>query len=254
MSVLQETSASGRSVPLHVAIIMDGNGRWARGRALGRIHGHYRGVQVVRSIVKHAKDRGVKYLTLYAFSDENWRRPRREVRALMWLLRGFLRKWLDELKDNGVRLRAIGELGKLPQSVRDILDHAVDYTSGNDGIVLTLALSYGGRQELVRAVRAVCDRVVRGELRPEDVDEGVLSSNLYTAGMPDPDLLIRTSGEMRISNFLLWQLAYTEIYITDKFWPDFTPEDFDAALEDYARRERRFGMTGEQVRGVEVRT
>ncbi|MEZ0294901.1 MAG: isoprenyl transferase [Candidatus Methylacidiphilales bacterium] len=228
-------------VPQHVAIIMDGNGRWAKGRGMMRVAGHRSGVEAVRSCVRAAGEFGVKYLTLYAFSVENWRRPRAEIAALMLLLEQFLREELEELMSNNVRLQAIGRLSDLPKSVRDRLDASIEATSGNTGLTLILALSYSGRVEIIEAVRSIAAEVRSGRLNPEAIDDTVLESHLYTSPYPDPDLLIRTSGEMRLSNFLLWQLSYTEIHVTATLWPDFRRDQFVHALQDFASRQRRYG-------------
>ncbi len=234
-------------IPRHVAIIMDGNGRWARRRGWNRIRGHREGIESVRSVVRAARNAGVRYLTLFAFSSENWRRPPREVRALMGLLRRFLRAEVPELKGNGVRVRAIGELDRLPPHAREALAWAEEETRHCRRMDLILALSYGGRAEILHAVRSLLrEGVPAGEL-----DEDRFRRHLYAPDVPDPDLLIRTSGEMRISNFLLWQLAYTELYVTEVLWPEFREAEFRKALEDYARRERRFGLTSEQLAGEE---
>lgn len=228
-------------LPRHVAIIMDGNGRWARERGLTRIRGHRAGAETIREIVRAAGELDIEFLTLYAFSAENWRRPKREVNALMSLLKRFLRKEERELNENNVRLGAIGRIGELPGDVRAWIDRVVRSTAGNTGLTLVLALNYGSRSEITDAVRALCGKAARGELSPEQVDEQLISESLYTAGMPDPDLLIRTSGEMRVSNFLLWQISYAELYVTQVYWPDFHRSHFVRALLDYQARERRFG-------------
>ena len=229
------------SIPQHVAIIMDGNGRWAKRRGLPRIRGHQAGAESVRAILRACNKAGVKYLTLYAFSSENWIRPKSEVSGLMGLLARFLRKEAFELHENKVRLRTIGHMGDLPASVQKelhrVMDETKDYTNG----VLTLALSYGGRVEITDACRAIAEEVARGTLKPADITEKTVAAHLYTADIPDPDLMIRTSGEMRLSNFLLWQLSYAEYYFTDVFWPDFREKEFLEALDVYARRHRRFG-------------
>jgi undecaprenyl diphosphate synthase len=236
-------------IPQHLAIIMDGNGRWAEKRRLARILGHQKGVETVQEIVKECRSLGVRYLTLYAFSSENWRRPENEVSALMGLLVRYLQGELDTLLSRRIRLRVIGEISRLPADVRRVLDETVERTAQNDEMVLTLALSYGARNELVRAVRRLARDVNQGRLNPEVIDEDDLSSALDTEGIPDPDLLIRTSGEMRISNFLLWQLAYTELYFSDVLWPDFDARELRRALNEFGRRQRRFGLTGAQVEG-----
>ncbi|MEW6666860.1 MAG: isoprenyl transferase [Thermodesulfobacteriota bacterium] len=235
-----------QKLPKHVAIIMDGNGRWARKKAMNRIRGHEEGAESVRVIVRTNRELGIPWLTLYAFSEENWARPRYEIEALMHLLKRFLKSETDEMLQNGIALRAIGRLHKLPQDVRALLETTMDRTAAGRDMVLTLALSYGGRQEIFDALRHVAKRIESGEIASEQLTEEVFREGLYTAGMPDPDLLIRTSGESRVSNFLLWQIAYTEIYLTSIQWPDFRKEQYLEALRDYQQRERRFGTTGEQ--------
>ena len=242
---IQERIKAKGNLPRHIAIIMDGNGRWARMRGLERIEGHRAGRESVRDVVRACGELGIEVLTLYAFSVENWRRPRREVWALMRLLRDTLYEEVDELDRNNVKLTAIGRLEGLPKASREALFWAMERTKDNTGLVLNLALNYGGRVEIVDAVR----RILEKGYRPEEVDEKVISTHLYTAGLPDPDLLIRTSGELRVSNFLLWQMAYTEIWVTDVLWPDFRRQHLYQAIEAYQRRERRFGMTSEQLRG-----
>lgn len=229
------------SVPTHVAIIMDGNGRWARKKGWPRIRGHREGAESVRAILRAAKKAGVKYLTLYAFSVENWIRPETEVRGLMTLLRTFLRNQEHELHENKVRLRMIGRMADLPQAVQKELKRVIEATKDHTEGTLTLALSYGSRVEIVEAVKAIARKVKKGELDPEEIDDSVFSANLYAPDIPDPDLMIRTSGEMRLSNFLLWQLSYAELYVTDVLWPDFREKEFMEALESYARRHRRYG-------------
>jgi undecaprenyl diphosphate synthase len=241
--------SSNPQLPRHVAIIMDGNGRWATRRGLGRIEGHRRGKDSVRAIVEKSREIGIEYLTLYAFSSENWQRPAREVNALMQLLRRYLRTELAKMMRYGIRLRAIGNLRKLPAPVLTELREVERKTAKNDRMIVQLAVSYGAREEIVRAARALARRVRDGDLTPEQIDEDAVSASLATAGVPDPDLLIRTSGEMRLSNFLLWQLAYTELYVTDTLWPDFREKELLAALEEYKLRQRRFGRTVEQVAG-----
>ena len=228
-------------VPRHVAVIMDGNGRWARNRGLPRVKGHEAGAESVRAVVQACREAGVEYLTLYAFSVENWIRPRDEIRGLMTLLRLFLNKHEDELHKNKIRLRVVGRLGDLPTGIQKELKRVIKETSDYGNGTVTLALSYGGRSEIVDAVRILADKARKGELNPEDIDEEMISSHLYAPDIPDPDLMIRTSGEMRISNFLLWQISYAEIYVTDVLWPDFREEDFNNALKEFARRHRRFG-------------
>ncbi|MFZ5562942.1 MAG: isoprenyl transferase [Thermodesulfobacteriota bacterium] len=228
-------------LPRHIAIIMDGNGRWARQRSLERLEGHRRGVQVIESIVTACTEIGVSYLTLYAFSTENWQRPAPEVEGIMSLLRMFLAAKQQELKDNGVRLRVVGEVDMLPAGVREALDRAIEHTKGGNALVLTLALSYGGRAEITAAARRIAADAAAGRIDAGAIDEAVVSRYLYTHDMPDPDLMIRTSGEMRISNFLLWQLAYSEIYVTPTLWPDFDKAELVRIIGDFQRRDRRFG-------------
>jgi undecaprenyl diphosphate synthase len=235
------------ALPRHVAVIMDGNGRWATEQGLPRVRGHEAGAETVRAIVRACGKRGIEALTLYSFSTENWGRPGDEVEALMALLARFLVDEREELMGNSVRLQGIGQLERLPPHVRQLLQEATRLTADNDGLLLTLALSYGSRAEIVEAVRQIADEVAGGQLSPENIDEQAITDRLYTAGVPDPDLLIRTSGEMRLSNFLLWQLAYAELYVTDVYWPDFREPHLDVALEAYARRQRRFGRTGAQI-------
>ncbi len=236
-----------QKLPQHVAIIMDGNGRWAKQRGMNRLRGHEEGAESVRAIVRANREIGIPWLTLYAFSDENWRRPKVEVEALMVLLKRFLQSELKEMLDNGIRFQAIGRLHKLPKDVQRTIRETAEKTAHNRNMVLTLALSYGARQEMTDAVRKMVRRVETGEMHSSDINEARVSGNLYTANMPDPDLLIRTSGECRISNFLLWQIAYAEIYVTPTYWPDFRKEQYVEALIEYQKRERRFGATGDQV-------
>jgi len=234
-------------VPKHVAIIMDGNGRWAQRRGLPRTAGHEAGAETVRQMVRACAELGVGVLTLYSFSTENWFRPEEEVSALMALLETYLRDETAELMANSVRLRGIGELGMLPEATRALLRLAEDATKDNDGLQLLLALSYGARAEMTNAVRAIAQEVAEGQLDPADIDETAISSHLYTAGLPDPDLLIRTSGDYRVSNFLLWQIAYSELYVTDVPWPEFRRPHLLEAFESFGVRQRRFGRTGNQV-------
>ncbi|MBW1680392.1 MAG: isoprenyl transferase [Deltaproteobacteria bacterium] len=229
------------NLPRHVAVIMDGNGRWAKNRGLRRVQGHEEGARAVREVVRATRELGIPWLTLYAFSEENWKRSEHEVKALMRLLVRFLEKETDEMMENGIRLQAIGRLEKLPRKTRNALREAVRKTDAGKEMVLTLALSYGGRQEIADAVAAIARDVALGALQPENITEESLAGRLYTAGMPDPDLLVRTSGEFRISNFLLWQIAYTEIYVTPTLWPDFGRDEYLKAIADYQKRERRFG-------------
>jgi undecaprenyl diphosphate synthase len=238
---MAKTQPETEKIPRHVAIIMDGNGRWAQQHKLPRLSGHEAGRKSVKKVVQAAIAHGVRYLTLYAFSVENWQRPREEVQGLMGLLRLVLREELAEMGKEGVRLRAIGRLQDLPEAVREELESAMEKTKTNTQLDLILALSYGSRVELTEAVKAIARETKSGDLDPERIDEKTITDHLYTRELPDPDLLIRTSGEMRISNFMLWQISYAEIHVTPVLWPDFGKEQFAAALADYARRERRFG-------------
>jgi undecaprenyl diphosphate synthase len=235
------SSEAKASLPPHVAIIMDGNGRWARVRHLPRIEGHRAGAESARIIIRAAGELGIKYLTLYAFSVENWNRPKDEVDALMKYLVHYLKTETSELNKNNVRLEVIGQVYRLPELVQDHLKKTIGILSKNNGLTLVMALSYGGRTEIVDAVRGIASKVKSGELDPADVTEQVFAQHLYTRNLPDPDLLIRTSGEMRVSNFLLWQISYTELVVTPTLWPDFRKPQFFAALEEYNRRHRRFG-------------
>ncbi len=231
------------NVPKHVAVIMDGNGRWARQQGEERIFGHFSGVDAVRATLKAARNIGVKFLTLYAFSTENWNRPLEEVQALMDLLVKTIIRELDELDDNGVRLQAIGDMQMLPEDCRSELQAAMDRTAKNDEISLILALSYSARWEMTEAVK----KIVQEDIKAENITADTVSNHLQTANFPDPELMIRTSGEQRISNFLLWQLAYSELYFTDVLWPDFNESEFYKAICDYQNRERRFGKTSDQI-------
>ncbi|MEW5721655.1 MAG: isoprenyl transferase [Thermodesulfobacteriota bacterium] len=241
-----------RNLPRHVAVIMDGNGRWAQARGRKRIDGHREGAESVRAITRACRRLGLGYLTLYAFSSENWQRPRPEVEALMRLLSQYLKRELNEMLENGIRLNAIGEVDRLPRFLNKLLRETMARTAGNRDMVLTLALSYGGRAEILRACRRVAEESLAGRLEPGEVDEKAFARFLYSPDLPDPDLLIRTGGESRVSNFLLWQIAYTELYVTGVMWPDFREEQLYAALRDYQGRQRRYGMTGEQVAGKEA--
>jgi undecaprenyl diphosphate synthase len=236
-----EPRAKPLKVPRHVAIIMDGNGRWAKARGLPRILGHREGRKSVRDVVETASRLGIEYLTLYTFSSENWNRPRAEVQALMRFLDLTLIEEREELRKNNVRLRTIGHIGDLPPRVQRVLAETIDYLSASTGLTLVLALSYGGRDEILDAARRLAEACRRGELEPENIGPAEFAARLQTEGIPDPDLVIRTSGEMRISNFLLWQLAYSEIYITKVLWPDFRGQHLIEAVEEFNRRERRFG-------------
>ena len=229
--------------PVHVAIIMDGNGRWAKARGLPRLVGHKRGVESVRDAVKAAQSLGIRYLTLYGFSSENWRRPEAEVKDLMGLLRLYLRSEIAELHREGVRLRIIGQRSRLSDDIRALIDNGERLTGENHTLTLTIALSYGGRDEIAQAAKTIAEAVQAGTLDPADVDEETVARHLFTHDMPDPDLLIRTSGEKRISNFLLWQCAYAELVFIDKHWPDFSRDDLESAIREYHGRERRFGAS-----------
>ncbi|MDF2671988.1 MAG: isoprenyl transferase [Clostridiales bacterium] len=228
-------------IPKHVAIIMDGNGRWAKKRGLPRAMGHRAGVETIREIVKTSSNLGIKYLTLYAFSTENWKRPKDEVNTLMTLLLEFLKKEIDELHKNNVVVRAIGDISQLPRQCIDELDRAYTLTKNNKGLCLNLALNYGARDEIKKAIINIANQVKKGNIGLEDIDDKLISDNLYTKGIPDPDLLIRPSGEYRISNYLLWQIAYTEFWFSDIYWPDFKPIYLYKAIYDYQNRSRRFG-------------
>ena len=238
-------------IPRHVAIIMDGNGRWAKQRNLPRIMGHKAGSESVKNIVRSARELNLEVLTLYAFSTENWKRPSFEVQGLMTLLKTFLKSELENMLANDISLRCVGEIEMLPADVQKILKEVIQNTARDaeekPGLILNLALSYGSRFEIVRAARIMAEKCVSGQFDPDDFSEKLFASHLYTAGLPDPDLLIRTGGESRLSNFLLWQLSYAELYITETMWPDFNNERFIEALKDFQSRERRFGQTSEQL-------
>jgi len=229
------------NLPRHIAVIMDGNGRWAKGKGAARIFGHRNAIQAVKDVTEGCGELGIKYLTLYAFSTENWGRPKEEVEGLMELLVNTLQKEINTLHENQVRLLTIGNISHLPKVCQKNLMEAKEATRNNSGLTLLLALSYSGRSEIVTAVRRIAEEVRLGVIKPEEIDESLFPDYLETAGVPDPELLIRTSGEMRISNFLLWQIAYTELYITETFWPDFRKEDLYEAICAYQKRERRFG-------------
>ncbi len=229
------------NLPAHVAVIMDGNGRWARLKDCPRMEGHRRGAENVRSVVEGCRKRGIRHLTLYAFSTENWGRPRAEVEFLMELLGGFLSNEREEMREKGIRFRAIGRISRLPPAVREEVNVTEKVTATGEDLNLFLALNYGARSEIADACRKICEEVLSARMRPEDIDEQAIQERLYTAGVPDPDLVIRTGGEMRLSNFLLWQLSYAEIYFTEILWPEFGDEELHTALQEYARRERRFG-------------
>ena len=241
-SATPQLSAEAKaSLPRHVAVIMDGNGRWAKQRGLPRIEGHRQGAESARTIIRTAGELGVKYLTLYAFSAENWNRPKDEVDALMKYLIHYLKTETPELNKNNVRLEVIGQIYRLPENVQEPLKKSIATLSKNSGLTLVMALSYGSRIEIVDAVRRIAEKARDGKLEPADITEEVISQHLWTRNIPDPDLLIRTSGEMRVSNFLLWQISYAELVITPTLWPDFRKPQFFAALEEYTRRHRRFG-------------
>ena len=243
---LRDNVLSGH-IPDHIAIIMDGNGRWARERSLPRIAGHREGINSVREITRLCGEIGVKHLTLYTFSTENWQRPKAEVSALMTLLLKTINKEVKELHKNNVKFTVIGDLAMLPRSTRKGLQDGIELTQDNGGLNLCLALNYGSRQEMIDAIQSLASKVQSGEMEPEEINEAIFSDALYTKGIPDPDLLIRTSGECRLSNFLLWQSAYTEIFITDTYWPEFREEQLMGAIHVYQLRERRFGKVSEQV-------
>ncbi len=228
-------------IPVHIGIIMDGNGRWAKKRFMPRLFGHKFGVEALRSVIKRASSLGVGYLTVYAFSTENWNRPQDEVSGLMELLVNYLRSEVDELHENKVRVKCIGDIEALPETAKREIENAYQKTKDNTGMTLNLALNYGGRDELRRGVVKIAERIQRGEIVPNEITDAMIGESLFTAGQPDPDLLIRTSGEQRISNFLLWQLAYTEFYFTDILWPDFDAKELDKAIQVYNQRNRRYG-------------
>jgi undecaprenyl diphosphate synthase len=241
------TAIDKNKMPTHVAVIMDGNGRWAKKHGRIRTLGHQSGVKSVRNTVERAAELGVKYLTLYAFSTENWNRPKLEINALMQLLVRTINKETKTLTDNEIKLNAIGDIQSLPKNCISELNEAIETTKGNNKMTLTLALSYSSRWEITQCMRNLAKNVKSGELNPEDITEEVIGAHLCSSNIPDPELLIRTSGELRISNFLLWQMAYTELYFTNKLWPDFNKGDFDEAIIAYQNRERRFGKTSDQV-------
>lgn len=241
------TAIDINKMPTHVAVIMDGNGRWAKKHGRIRTLGHQSGVKSVRNTVERAAELGVKYLTLYAFSTENWNRPKLEINALMQLLVRTINKETKTLTDNEIKLNAIGDIQSLPKNCISELNEAIETTKGNNKMTLTLALSYSSRWEITQCMRDLAKNVKSGELSPEDITEEVIGAHLCSSNIPDPELLIRTSGELRISNFLLWQMAYTELYFTNKLWPDFNKGDFDEAIIAYQNRERRFGKTSDQV-------
>jgi undecaprenyl diphosphate synthase len=240
-------------LPEHVAVIMDGNGRWAEQRGLARVHGHRVGKESVRALVETSRRLGIRYLSLYAFSTENWNRPPREIDSLMSLLRRYLASELGKMMKHQIRLRAVGTLRRLPPSVREALRATIEATKRNTGMTVILAVSYGAREEIARATRAIARRVRRGELRADQITPDTVAAHLGTSGIPDPDLVIRTSGEMRLSNFFLWQLAYSELYVTETLWPDFREREFVQALAVFQQRQRRFGRTPAQVERERLR-
>lgn len=242
------TELDSTRIPRHVAIVMDGNGRWATKQGKPRLFGHKAGADSVSAIVEASCDFGVEALTLYAFSSENWKRPETEVSGLMTILQTFLGSELKRMQQNDIRLSCIGDIERLPGHVKRSLKNSIEKTAGNKRLALNLALSYGARDEIVRAVKSIARKCQDGELDVADIDQQHITNNLYTAGLPDPDLLIRTGGEARLSNFLLWQASYSEIYFTDVMWPEFRKEQFKEALLDFQNRQRRFGETGEQVK------
>lgn len=237
-------------IPSHVAVIMDGNGRWAKERGLHRSIGHAKGASMVKEIIRAADDLGIDVLTLYCFSTENWNRPSHEISILMDLLRDYLIQERKELLENNIQFHALGQIERLPKNVLEIVQETIEVTAKNTGLKLNFCISYGGRSEIVRAVQSLAREVQEGKLDLARVDEAAVSARLYTAGLPDPDLVIRTSGEHRISNFLLWQMAYAEIYVTDTLWPDFSPSHLRAAVEAFSQRKRRFGFTDEPLREI----
>lgn len=234
------------NIPKHVAIILDGNGRWAKAKGMPRTYGHIQGAKTVEDICEAAYNMGIEYLTVYAFSTENWNRPKEEVDALMKLLRNYMKNCLKRANQNNMCVRVIGEKSRLDDDIRKSIEELENATKNNTGLHFTIAINYGGRDELVRAARKIAERVANGEIKPEEITEGMLNDNLDTAGYPDPDLMIRTCNELRISNFLLWQLAYTEFYVTPVAWPDFSKEELEKAVEAYNRRDRRYGLVKEE--------
>ncbi|GEN44952.1 isoprenyl transferase [Alkalibacillus haloalkaliphilus] len=240
-SKIEQDELQSENIPKHIAIIMDGNGRWAKKRSLPRVAGHREGMKAIEKVVKRASNLGVEALTLYAFSTENWKRPKSEVEFIMKLPSQFLDTYLPGLKENNVRITTMGDFESLPEFTKSAVSKAIDETSQNNGMVLNLALNYGSRKELVDAVKEISQSVLDGELDIESIDEEKIEDHLYTNELPDPDLLVRTSGEQRLSNYLLWQLAYAEFYFTDKLWPEFNAEALDEAIMEYQHRKRRFG-------------
>ena len=244
---IEDSIINKNNIPKHIAIIMDGNGRWAKAHSLPRIAGHKEGIDSVRAITKKCGDIGVKHLSLYTFSSENWSRPIKEVKALMGLLLLTIRREIKDLNKNNVRLTTIGNMGDLPDDARKGMEEGLKITENNSGLNLILALSYGGRQEILKMVQSIARKAVNGEIEPEKLSEGDIVNELDTAKIPDPDLLIRTGGDQRISNFLLWQIAYSEIYVTDTYWPEFKEKELLEAVADFQDRERRFGRISEQL-------
>ncbi len=244
---IENSIINNNNIPKHIAIIMDGNGRWAKAHSLPRIAGHKEGIDSVRAITKKCGDIGVKHLSLYTFSSENWSRPIKEVKALMGLLLLTIRREIKDLNKNNVRLTTIGNMGDLPDDARKGMEEGLKITENNSGLNLILALSYGGRQEILKMVQSIARKAVNGEIEPEKLSEGDIVNELDTAKIPDPDLLIRTGGDQRISNFLLWQIAYSEIYVTDTYWPEFKEKELLDAVANFQERERRFGRISEQL-------
>lgn len=239
--------SSSRSIPRHIAIIMDGNGRWAKQRLQPRFMGHRAGVRAVEGIVKHCVATGVEVLSLFAFSSENWRRPGKEVNLLMELFSHALDNQVKRLHKNNIRLNIIGDISRFSASLQQQIVDATTLTADNNGLILNIAANYGGRWDITQSVRQIADKIKSGELQPDEIDEMLIASHLVTAELPEPDLFIRTGGEQRISNFLMWQLAYTELYFTEKLWPEFNAQDLDLAIDSFSSRERRFGRTSEQL-------
>ena len=244
---IEDSIINKNNIPKHIAIIMDGNGRWAKAHSLPRIAGHKEGIDSVRAITKNCGDIGVKHLSLYTFSSENWSRPLKEVKALMGLLLLTIRREIKDLNKNNVRLTTIGNMGDLPDDARKGMEEGLKITENNSGLNLILALSYGGRQEILKMVQSIARKAINGEIEPEKLSESDIVNELDTAKIPDPDLLIRTGGDQRISNFLLWQIAYSEIYVTDTYWPEFKEKELLDAVADFQDRERRFGRISEQL-------
>lgn len=249
---IKERILNRNNLPKHIAIIMDGNGRWAKKRGLDRIDGHSEGVNSVREIVEAAGELGIKVITFYTFSTENWKRPKKEVSSLWKLLVRTIKDEVPDLSRNNVQLRVTGIIEQLPKITRQSIQYAVKALQKNDGLILNLALNYSSRMEITCAVKDIAEKVKKGLLNPNNIDENLISEHLFTSDLPDPDLVIRTSGEFRISNFLLWQIAYSELYITNTLWPDFREQEFCEAIESYQLRERRFGMISDQVSDVDV--